>query len=170
MTTKSNTKAVKPVVSLSTIAKSIGVSVVGAMTAQAVINEDCKKLHALVKKQGVKVGTLKSDCAIMAGFITPFIEKGLAESTIKNASTSFRKAVNEGKEYSNNPYRTATSKGASTAKSEDEKQAVVKLTIAKDATIEQVSEGLRSVFESKREQYAELVAFLVDALDEFEGK
>lgn len=163
-------KSTKPAVTLSTIAKSIGVSVVGSMTAQAVINEDCKKLHVLAKKQGIKVGTLSSDCAIMASFIQPFKDKGLKESTIKNAATAFRKAVNDGKEYSSNPYRESKAKGANTAKSEDGKDSVVKLTIIKDSTVEDVAQGLRDVFESKREQYAELVAFLIDALDEFEGK
>ena len=39
----------------------------------------------------------------------------------------------------------------------------------KDSDICEVAQGLREALEGKREQYAELVAFLVDAIDEFEG-
>jgi hypothetical protein len=46
---------------------------------------------------------------------------------------------------------------------------VVKLTIVKDSDINEVAQGLREALEGKRDQYAELVAFLIDALDEFEG-
>lgn len=140
---------------------------VGNMTTS--INELCQKIFKNLK--GNTLGTIKNGDAVMIRFgETLMSEKpSLADSSYKNMLTSFRKACNEGKPFSLNAYRKSTKKGAKTEKS-GETQATVKLTIVKDSTAEQVAEGLREVFEAKREGYAELVSFLIDALDEYEGK
>jgi hypothetical protein len=129
------------------------------------IDEKCQAIRTLRKNK--PIGTQASDCAVMKRFLESQVARGLSENTIKNNCTTFRKAVNEGKKYDVNANRVK--KGAKTTKSDDT-QAVVKLTIVKDSTPEQVAEGLRVVFEAKREGYAELVSFLIDAIDEYEGK
>jgi hypothetical protein len=138
---------------------------VGAI--QSGIDAWCQELHKLLK--GKKLGTVKTGDAVMVRFTETLEQAGKAEQTVKNYATAFRKAVNEGVPFSMNAYRAKGKKGAKTEKS-DEAQAIVKLTIVKDSTADQVAQGLRQVFEAKREQYAELVSFLIDALDEYDGK
>ena len=142
-------------------------AIVAVGTMSLTINENCQKIHKGLK--GNKLGTVKAGDAVMIRFTETLAELGLAEQTVKNYATAFRKACNEGTAFSMNAYRKPSKKGAKTTKSE-ETQATVKLSIAKDSTAEQVAEGLRQVFEAKRETYAELVSFLIDALDEYEGK
>ena len=138
-----------------------------AGTFSALANEHAQAIHKYVKKAGLTVGTMKSDCAIMAGFVS-VAGKTAQGKVLENLCSTFRKACNTGSAFSHNPSRDAKKKGAKTSKSA-ETAAVVKLTIVKDSNINEVAQGLREVFEGKREQYAELVAFLIDALDEFEG-
>jgi hypothetical protein len=138
-----------------------------AGTFSALANEHAQAIHKYVKKAGLTVGTMKSDCAIMAGFVS-VAGKTAQGKVLENLCSTFRKACNTGSAFSHNPSRDAKKKGAKTSKSA-ESTAVVKLTIVKDSGIDEVAQGLREVFEGKREQYAELVAFLIDALDEFEG-
>ena len=138
---------------------------VGAL--QGGIDAWCQDLHKMLK--GNKLGTVKSGDAVMIRFTETLEKAGKAEQTVKNYATAFRKAVNEGVPFSMNAYRAKAKKGANHAKS-DAEESVVKLSIRKDSTAEQVADGLRQVFEAKRETYAELISFLVDALDEFEGK
>ena len=169
MTTKATkqAKATKPartVYNAVSKATEAGQCEVTAGTAKAMINGITAELH----KRGIKVGTPKSDCAVMAAFTKPQIEAGYAEQTIKNNATRFRKAVNEGIPYDVNGYRK---RGAQTAKGGGA-DSVVKLTVSKGADSYEVSEGLRDAVNSEkfRDQYAELAAFLIDALDEFQGK
>lgn len=178
MTTKSTTKAVKPAVKpavksvsfdAKTMASNIGQAVADNMTASATINNECKVLHLALKKAKITVGTLTSDCVIMASFVAPFKAKGLSEQSIKNASTTFRNAVNKGKEYNTNPYRNAKKKGAKTgAKKDDAKTSGV--TFKGDATIQDISKGLRVMFNKFKEndKTLALAGFLIDALDEFD--
>jgi hypothetical protein len=180
MTTKSTTKATKPatkpaVKSLpfdaKVLASSIGNLVAQNMTASAVINEECKVMHLALKKAKITVGTFKSDCVIMQAFLAPMIALGLAPRTQQNSATTFRKAVNEGKEYTANPYRSALKKkGAKTgnAKKDDAKTSGV--TFKGDATIQDISKGLRVMFNKFKEndKTLALAGFLIDALDEFD--
>jgi hypothetical protein len=178
MTTKSITKAVKPAVKpavksvsfdAKTMATNIGQAVADNMTASATINNECKVLHLALKKAKITVGTLTSDCVIMASFVAPFKAKGLSEQSIKNASTTFRNAVNKGKEYNTNPYRNAKKKGAKTStKKDDAKTSGV--TFKGDATIQDISKGLRVMFNKFKEndKTLALAGFLIDALDEFD--
>ena len=179
MTTKSTTKAVKPAVkpavksvslTPSQLATKIGGAVADNMTASAVINEACKCLHAELKKAKITVGTFKSDCVIMQAFLAPLIAQGLSERTQQNSATTFRNAVNKGKEYTANPYRNAKKKGAKTgnAKKDDAKTSGV--TFKGDATIQDISKGLRVMFNKFKEndKTLALAGFLLDALDEFD--
>ena len=142
-------------------------AIVAVGTMSATINDNCAKIHKGLK--GKKLGTVKNGDAVMIRFTETLADLGKAEQTVKNYATAFRTACNEGKPFSMNAYRKTAKKGASHAKS-DAEESVVKLSIRKDSTAEQVADGLRQVFEAKRETYAELISFLVDALDEFEGK
>ena len=180
MTTKSNKTAVAKAVSVAVngvrytqrelwaVDTAKAVVAVGNMTAN--INELCGKIHKSLK--GSKLGTVKSNCAEMIRFNDTLIAEkpSLADSSRKNMLTAFRTACNEGVPFSMNAYRKTASKGASGSKSEETKPAV-KLTIVKDSTAEQVAQGLRLAVNDKkfRETYSELAAFLVDALDEYEG-
>lgn len=137
----------------------------GTFSEQA--DKHAQAIHKYVKKTGIKVGTKTSDCAIMAGFVS-VAEKKLSGKSLENECSRFRKACNTGAPFSHNGTRDRKKSGAKTSKSA-ESVAVVKLTIVKDAEVSEVSQGLREALEGKREQYAELVAFLIDALDEFDG-
>lgn len=134
-----------------------------SFTAKA--NDTAQALHKHCKKAKIKVGTMKSDCTIMTAFLAE-ASKHYSGKVLENLCSTFRKAVNEGSDFSHNPNRKKS--GAKTTKSA-ETASVVKLTIVKDSDVAEVAQGLREVFEAKREQYAELVAFLIDAIDEFEG-
>ena len=180
MTTKS-TKAVKPATKPTVVksvpfdakvlATSIGNAVAQNMSASAVINEECKVMHLALKKAKIKVGTFKSDCVIMQAFLAPLVALGLAPRTQQNSATTFRNAVNDGKEYTANPYRNATKKkGAKTgnAKKDDAKTSGV--NFKGDATIQDISKGLRVMFNKFKEndKTVALAGFLLDALDEFD--
>ena len=170
MTIKQTTKAVKTTVkSFNPVetAKLAADCNAKAGTFSALANDHAQAIHKHVKKAGLTVGTMNSDCAIMAGFVS-VAGKTAQGKVLENLCSTFRKACNTGSPFSHNPSRDAKKKGAKTSKSA-ETAAVVKLTIVKDSDINEVAQGLREVFEGKREQYAELVAFLIDALDEFEG-
>ena len=169
MTTKQIKPATKAVKSFDAVAtaKLAADCNAKAGTFSAMANEHAQAIHKYVKKAGIVVGTMKSDCAIMQGFIS-IAEKTASGKVLENLCSSFRKACNTGSAFSHNPSRDAKKKGANTSKS-SEKPAIVKLTIVKDSDISEVAQGLREALEGKREQYAELVAFLIDALDEFEG-
>ena len=134
-----------------------------SFTAKA--NESASALHKYCTKAKIKVGTMKSDCVIMAGFVS-VAETYYSGKVLENLCSTFRKACNTGSDFSHNPNRKKS--GAKTSKSA-ESASVVRLTIVKDSDISEVAQGLREVFEAKREQYAELVSFLIDAIDEFEG-
>ena len=174
MTTKA--KAVKPTVSpkavpfdAKTMATSIGNAVAQNMSASAVINEECKVMHLALKKSKITVGTFQSDCVIMQAFLAPLIALGLAPRTQQNSATTFRNAVNKGKEYTANPYRNAKKKGAKTStKKDDAKTSGV--TFKGDATIQDISKGLRVMFNKFKEndKTLALAGFLIDALDEFD--
>ena len=169
MTTKQtkNTKATRNTFNAVSTAHDIAESILSVANCQAKIDEGCQVLH----KRKITVGTLKSDCAVMAEFVRTLESGGKAEQTIKNYATAFRKAVNEGLPFSMNAYRKASKTGARTAKSSEE-SATVRLTVRKGADAYEVAQGLREAVndEKFRDSYAELAAFLIDALDEYEGQ
>jgi putative NADH-flavin reductase len=176
MTTKNTTPAstVKPAstgkASLNpvTTASAIGVAKRSGDSFKAEANRLCEILHKHCKAKKLVVGTLKSDCAIMGAFIKELTHLG--EQSIKNVSTQFRGAVNEGKVFDLNKNR-AEKKGAKASKANETKP-VVKLIVVKGSDSFEVAMGLRNAVNDKmfRENYAELAAFLIDALDEFEGE
>lgn len=148
-----------------TLATEIGTLVGQAGTINKQIDEKCQAIRTLRKNK--PVGTVKSGDAVMVRFKEAQEKLGLAEQTIKNNLTTFRKAINEGKPYDVNANRKA--KGAKTTKSNE---VGAKLVIKGEPTAEQVSQALRDIFNAEkfREKYAELASFLTDALDEYDGE
>ena len=142
--------------------------IVAVGSAQASIDANCQAIHKLLK--GKKLGTVKTGDAVMVRFTETLDKAGKSEQTVKNYATAFRKAVNEGVPFSMNAYRAKAKRGADTSKSEETKP-LITLKVAKDATSDQVAQGLRQAVndEKFRDKYSELAAFLVDALDEYEG-
>lgn len=142
-----------------------GIIAVG--TAQATIDANCKALRTM--RKGKELGTIKSGCAVMVRFAETLQNAGKAEQTIKNYCTAFRKAVNEGTPFSMNAYRAPAKKGA---KSSEANAVSVKLTIKGQPSEAQVATMLRDAVNAEkfRESYAQLAAFIVDALDEFDGE
>lgn len=160
-------KAVRSTFNAKNMAHETAQAILNIAGAQAIVDANCQTLN----KKGIKVGTLKSDCAVMAEFVKTLELGGKAEQTVKNYATAFRRAVNEGKPFSMNAYRKSASKGAQSTSSNADKP-VVKLTVVKGADAYQVAQGLHEAINTDkfRDSYAELAAFLTDALDEFQGK
>lgn len=149
-----------------TTASAIGIAKRSGDSFKVEANRLCVILHKHCKAKKLTVGTLKSDCKIMGAFLKELTHLG--EQSIKNISTQFRGAVNEGKVFDLNKNRTEK-KGATTKTTST--RSPVKLTVIKGTDSYNVSKGLRDAVNDKmfRENYAELAAFLIDALDEFEG-
>ena len=93
---------------------------------------------------------------------------GLAEQTIKNNLTTFRKAINESKAYDVNANRKA--KGSQAGKGKTTATAGVKFK--GDANLDDIVKGLRSMFNKFKEndKTTSLASYLIDALDDFEGE
>ncbi len=141
------------------------ISEVGAI--QGGIDAWCKELHKLLK--GKTLGTVRGGDAVMIRFTETLSQAGKSEQTIKNYATAFRKAVNNGVPFSMNAYRDAKRKGAKSTKSATKS---VKVTIKGEPSEDEVAQMLRDAVnaESFRESYAQLAAFLIDALDEYDGE
>ena len=141
--------------------------IVAVGTAQASIDANCKALHNLLK--GKKLGTVKNGDAVMVRFTETLANAGKSEQTVKNYATAFRKAVNDGVPFSMNAYRASGKRGT---KSSEANTISVKLTIKGEPTESEVATMLRDAVNAEkfRESYATLAAFLVDALDEYDGE
>lgn len=141
--------------------------IVAVGTAQASIDANCKAIHKLLK--GKTLGTVKSGDAVMIRFTETLSQAGKSEQTVKNYATAFRKAVNNGVPFSMNAYRDAKRKGAKSTKSTTKS---VKVTIKGEPSESEVAQMLRDAVNADkfRESYAQLAAFLIDALDEYDGE
>lgn len=157
------------------LAQEVGTLVGQVGSIQKDIDAKCQSIRTM--RKGKPVGTVKSGCAVMIRFKESQEKLGLAEQTIKNNLVTFRKAINEGKKYDVNAIRNAKRGTKSrndqpkmvSTKSDDKKPEVV-VAKREGLTSEELSKEFRKVFEKMREGHADLVAFLIDALDEFDGK
>lgn len=148
------------------LAQEVG-SLVGQVgSIQKDIDAKCQAIRTA--RKGKPVGTVKSGDAVMIRFMEAQQKLGLADQTIKNNLTTFRKAINEGKKYDVNANRNAK-RGA---KSSEANTISVKLTIKGEPSEAEVASMLRDAVNAEkfRESYAQLAAFLVDALDEYDGE
>lgn len=148
-----------------TLASEIGTLVGQAGTINKQIDDKCAEIRKLRKNK--PIGTVKSGDAIMIRFKESQDKLGLAEQTVKNNLTTFRKAINEGKAYDVNATRKA--KGA---KQKGSVVPDVKVILSGEPDEETVAKKLREIFNGwkKKEKNASLAMFLLDGIDEFEGK
>ena len=123
-------------------------------------------------------------CPLAKAFLSARFKTKVAASTKANALTAFRKAVSDGKEYSENAYRKTEDKKSSKktgAKTADTKKAThieasetattYQCTIARKGSAKKAAQVLRDLMNKMRnsEEYAPLAALIIDSLDEFDG-
>jgi hypothetical protein len=151
------------------LANEVGTLVGQVGTIQGKIDEKIQALRTLRKNK--PLGTVKSGDAVMIRFKEAQEKLGLAEQTIRNNLTTFRKAHNEGKKYDVNANRKA--KGAQTApKGSSASGSTIRLEVKGEPKPEEVAGALRKFFNKLKgqDQYAQLASFLLDGLDEFDGE
>lgn len=150
-----------------------GISITEAM--QGIVTAE----HAANKKAKRKCGTVSSGDEFMVTLQSELIESGrykAGSKALANLMSQVRKAVNAGTAFkhasSEKAAREAAAKKTRGARQSVGEKSVVKLTIVKDAQPFDVAQGLRDAINSEkfRESYAELAAFLTDALNEFQGQ
>jgi len=150
---------------LEVLAQDIAKGFIGVAGLQATIEANRQSMVKQLK--GRKLKTAKAGGAEIIRFKEELEASGkYSEQHIKNTCTTFLKGVNENKPFSFNPYR------AKGAKSSEANTISVKLTIKGEPTESEVASMLRDAVNDKkfREAYAQLAAFIVDALDEFDGE
>ena len=123
-------------------------------------------------------------CPLAKAFLAARFTGKVAASTKANALSAFRKAVSDGKDYSENAYRKTEDKKSSKktgAKTADTKKAThieatetattYQCTIARKGSAKKAAQVLRDLMNKMRdsEEYAPLAALIIDSLDEFEG-
>lgn len=146
----------------------------GTITAE--IDKDCQAEHKYLK--GEKMKTAKQGGAFAVRLRETLIGLDYSGQHLNNIMGAVKRAVDTGNAFSMNAYRKPAAKGTKSrdtqpkmvsTKSDDKKPEVV---IAKrdGLTSEELSKEFRKVFEKMREGHADLVSFLIDALDEFDGK
>jgi hypothetical protein len=156
------------------VAIQIAKDVVIGATIQATIDNGIKELRTISK--GKELGTVKSGDARMVRIQETLKAskgkdgKALSEQTVKNYMTAIRKAYNDNKPFSMNAYRAKVGKGSQAGKVKGAK--VNGVSFKGEAKIEDILKGLRGMFNKMKQddKTAELASFLLDAVDEFEGK
>ena len=150
-----------------TLAGEVGALVGQAGTINKTIDDKCQQIRTL--RKGKPIGTVKSGDAIMIRFKEAQEKLNLAEQTIKNNLTTFRKAINEGKAYDVNAIRKA--KGSQAGKGKPESKSL-RFEAKGEAKADDIVKKLRELFNKlkAKDETAELASFLLDGLDEYEGK
>jgi hypothetical protein len=116
-------------------------------------------------------------CPLAKAFLAARFTGKVAASTKANALSAFRKAVSDGKDYSENAYRKTEDKksgkktGAKTADSKKETAESFSVSIARKGSAKKAAQVLRDLLNKMKssEEYSPLCALVIDALDEFEG-
>ena len=137
--------------------------------AQAEIDKNCQAIRKA--RKGKPLGTVKSGDAVMIRFTEALAKAGKSEQTVKNYATSFRKAINDGTAFSMNAYRAKASKGSQAGKGKPESKGL-RFEAKGEAKPEDIVKKLRELFNKlkAKDETAELASFLLDGLDEYEGK
>lgn len=165
--TKAATKAASDViVTLSqaeviSLAQSIGVNYVTSKSASATMAGACKKLFEAKVKLGKRAATKgKPACKVTAAFLEGRFPKGLnasgeavAEKTLANCASYFKRAVETGKAYNEN--------------SEGKKGDNIMVAFKKSATGEEAAAKLMQLANKMKEantELAELACKLIDAI------
>jgi hypothetical protein len=119
-------------------------------------------------------------CPLAKAFLSNRFTGKVATSTQKNALSAFRKAVETGKEYTENAAReekkAAKKTGAKHNAPKDNKESADEetkftISIAKRGSAEKAAKEFRKLVNKMKEseEYANLALLLIDAIDEFEG-
>jgi hypothetical protein len=148
------------------LAVEVANGIVAVGTAQASIDKACQAIKKA--RKGKPLGTVAKGCAVMIRFTEVLLKAGKSEQTVKNYATAFRKAVNDGVPFSMNAYRAKASKGSQAGKTSN----TTGVKFKGDAKLEDIVKGLRTMFNKFKEndKTASLASYLIDALDDFEGK
>lgn len=141
-----------------------------SVTITAAINTVCQTERKA--RKGKEIGTAKSGDAFMVRLKETLISEKYAsegDNKLSKVLTEVRKAINTGSAFSLNSTSDAKRKGAKTAKSDPKPKVTIK--IEGSPKVEDVAKALREAVNSDafREHYADLAAYLVDALNDFEG-
>ena len=149
------------------LAVEVAGNIVLAGNATASIDKGCQAIRKARKSK--PLGTVSKGDAVMIRFVEVLVKAGKSEQTVKNYATAFRTAVNTGKPFSMNAYRKPVSKGAQAGKA---KVATTGVKFKGDASLDDIVKGLRTMFNKFKEndKTVSLASYLVDALDDFEGK
>jgi len=147
----------------------LGKLITGTANLTLTINTVCQTERKA--RKGKEIGTAKSGDAFMVRLKETLISEKYAadgDNKLSKILSAVRVCINTGKDFLLNPY-DAKRKGAKTAKSEAKPKITIKIEGA--PKVEEVAKALREAVNSDafRESYADLAAYLVDALDEFEG-
>ena len=120
------------------------------------------------------------NCPLAKAFLAARFTGKVSASTKANALTAFRKAVANGKEYSENAYRETTKAkpagkktGAKTTgkKATKDDAGTYVLSIAHKGSAKKAAQVLRDLMNKMKdaEEYSPLAALIIDALDEFDS-
>ena len=197
MTTKSKAKATKPALVDNIVAKPehialaklAGQSALGAKTMREKCDEACQSLH----KEKAKIGHA-TKCQLAKAFIAERFAGKKPSASVKAFTLScFRKAVESGKPYTENPPKTKKAVTKQDApKASDAVEAVeteeaakpvvvtkppkdddttIILALPRKAKAKEAAKKMRAFVEKMRqsEELASLAAYIVDVLDEFDG-
>ena len=150
-------------------AVALGKLITGTANLTLTINTICQTERKT--RKGKEIGTAKSGDAFMVRLKETLISEKYAadgDNKLSKMLSAVRVCINTGKDFLLNPY-DAKRKGAKTAKSEAKPKITIKIEGA--PKVEEVAKALREAVNSDafRESYGDLAAYLVDALDEFEG-
>lgn len=178
MTTKTKATAVKTHAENKAIrftpsenrAVEIGKLIKQGVTITIAINTICQAERKA--RKGKEIGTAKSGDAFMVRLKETLISEKYAadgDNKLSKVLTEVRKAINTGSAFSLNSTSDAKRKGAKTAKSDPKPKVTIK--IEGSPKVEDVAKALREAVNSDafRENYGDLAAYLVDALNDFEG-
>ena len=146
----------------------LGKMIFNSVTITGAINLVCQAERKA--RKGKEIGTAKSGDAFMVRLKETLVSEGYEDGSNKLSKllSAIRVCINTGKDFLLNPY-DAKRKGAKTVKSEAKPKITIKIEGA--PKVEEVAKALREAVNSDafRESYSDLAAYLVDALDEFEG-
>jgi hypothetical protein len=140
--------------------------------------EKFTKCAQALREAKVVIGDARN-CPLAKAFLAGRFTSKVSASTKANALSAFRKAVSNGKEYSENAYREAKktkakktgAKTADTKKATKDDSGTYVLSIAHKGSAKKAAQVLRDLMNKMKdaEEYSPLAALIIDALDEFDS-
>lgn len=127
-------------------------------------------------RKGKEIGTVKSKDVFMVALHKGLVDLGYTGSTLLNKLVAVRKAINEGKSFEHKPYAKPVKKGAQAGGTKGKKTATEKAGLTISLKGEPLPAEIATAFRSflnklkANDSYASLASFMIDGIDEFEGK